>query len=171
MTFMKIVGPMIRAVAIAAFALGQMSGVAQAASGSGGGGGGGSTQTPFQARGTFPTNTNAGLCLMPNGSVEANILPQAVLRKSQGVWQFSMETVGADAEGTWTISRSVNGAGLEAQYVSQTFASGWAVVLGVIDQNQKGTYHLTGQATKSGSSQASGAGVGAVCTVSIDITI
>ena len=61
-----------------------------------------------QARGDFPTVVSPGTCIKTTGFPDSAIAATGVLRKSQGIWYFSIEVSGDNAPGTWQIKFAKN---------------------------------------------------------------
>ncbi len=99
-------------------------GEANAAKGSGGGR-------------TFDVATNPGTCLLVNGSVDAFASTSMVLRSSQGINYFIMQTVGDNSVGTWEITFTKNGVQSPAMTLDIPPPGGWAVVGGQADKGAK----------------------------------
>jgi hypothetical protein len=128
-----------------------------------------------QARGAFPEVINGGQCTKTDGSFDPNISTRAVLRKSQGIWYFSMETDGVNSEGVWSIRVAKNGPLGKAYTTTIDPPGGWAVIGGQTTSLDKGIVTFAAEATKTASRQVpvpvSSSGVGDVCNVTISYKI
>jgi hypothetical protein len=101
-----------------------------------------------EARGTFPEITNPGKCITATGEPAMNIQSTAVLRKSQDVWNFIVEIVGADAAGTWTVdtTKSINNVVVYNPISTDSFAGGWAWTTAVVNKTDKGLITFSAKA-------------------------
>jgi hypothetical protein len=101
-----------------------VSGQAIAAKGSGGGR-------------TFDVSANAGTCLLANGTVDTLASTSMVLRSSQGINYFIMQTIGDNSVGTWEITFTKNGVQGTSSLFDFPPPGGWAVVGGQADKGAK----------------------------------
>lgn len=121
-----------------------------------------------KVRKDFPTQIASGSCSAPVGlSTEPpplDIQTQAAVRKSQNVWQFSMETSGAASEGEWAITFTNNGVtDLETSVLFEP-PGGWSVV--GYNLSDGGSYNLQARAIKTSSYNHDNT-VGTVCNAEI----
>jgi hypothetical protein len=121
--------------------------------------------TTCNVRGVFPEFVGAGKCAFPNGVVDPNTSASLVFRKSQGIWQMSMVTTGANAAGSWVINYQK--AGIPGPTASiDAVSGGWAAVL-YNTKTDKGTIQFDATAINV---SPSGVPRGDTCTAHILMT-